>query len=269
MKKVAPESVTEEGLSTDGTTEIIKNFPDPEDKIIHIKKGVVNASVAEGLMNEFWNYLDAGDIMWVVDGDEVWYGWAIQRIKELLLYRRPKVQTIGVNSHVFWHDLRHVIWQDTSGYWNNPGARVFFEVHSGMKFPYHGRIPGGGPPLQQVNVVEPMFHHYAYARPIRKIYVKLKHLIYQYWHEHAGGQDKETFMLDGVEYDKEKWLWHQVFWTNNYDYVNGVKFKKYEGPYPESMIFPSRHRYFETLEWNEKPINKELALCQAGEDILA
>ena len=260
MKEIAPGSITEEGLSTDGTTKIIENFPDPEDKIIHVKKGLVDASVADGLMNEFWNYLDQGDIMWVIDGDEVWYGWAVQRIKELLLYRRPKVQTIGVNSYVFWHDLEHIIWQDTTGYWNNPGARVCFEVYPGMRFPFHGRIPGGSPPLHQVNVAEPIFHHYAYARPVEKIYIKLKHLIHQYWHEHAGSQNKESFILDDAEYNRETWLWHQVFWTNNYDYVNGVRFKRYSGAYPESMVFPVKHRYFDFLEWNEKPIVKEYAL---------
>jgi len=269
FKRVAPEMVTEDGLSIDGTSEIIKNFPDPEGKIVYIQAGFFGETLNQ--LGHYWfPYIDDGDIFFHIDGDEVWYDWSLRRIKEIFLYRRPKTTVMTVMAYQFWHDLQHVILEDTMGLWHGD-ITIFREMKHPLcenSNPSNVRIqctnPGGG----GVGMRIPCYCHMAYARPDWRIYAKLKYLVSVGWDRClVTNCIKNIRELDGKKYTEQEWVNHQVFFKNNWDWVNGVTCKNIDNikiapfyekeifNYPETLIFPYLHPYFHALCWDGKPLN--------------
>lgn len=120
MKLVAlPSRLTKEGLSTDGTTRIIKNFPDPEHKIEYHPVGFVDDSEWD-LRTRLVQMVDVGDILWLMDGDEVYSDKLSEAIHEWIKVRG--VDCFWLPGMIFWHDLRH--FRDGFG-WDRAHQRIY------------------------------------------------------------------------------------------------------------------------------------------------
>jgi len=114
---------TDNGKSTDNTIDIIKSFPDPENKIVLIEKeGFWNGKTE--MCNE-WSKRATGDYIWQIDGDEFYTKKDIDRIKKILEKYQPNAVHFYANH--FWGDINHCI-DETSGFgWGNdiPWKRIF------------------------------------------------------------------------------------------------------------------------------------------------
>ncbi len=106
MRKIVLDSrVTDRGLSTDGTTQIIRDFPDPDHKIEHRPMGFVWGG--ENLIYQYMiDDINVGDYMWVIDGDIVYPPEFAKQIKDWC--DNNTYDVIWLCEHVFWHDLSHI-----------------------------------------------------------------------------------------------------------------------------------------------------------------
>lgn len=115
-----------DGLSTDGTTELIEQFPDPQKKINHIKLGRVDL---EGYARQA--YLDAisdNDVLiMVVSGDEVFFPEDIVRARDFLI-ENPEYDGVQAKHYFFYHDFMHYIYDKC------PNERFFKRGKRGYRF---------------------------------------------------------------------------------------------------------------------------------------
>jgi hypothetical protein len=126
-----PQRVTERGLSTDRTAEIVQSFPDPDHKITFIQHGWtsmggVNAKCE--LRNRYMEYIDPG-LLIVIDADEF---YRKQDLRELIdnMRRHPQYSAYTVPQIHFWHSQKHFI---TGGYYDVPHTR-FWHVRRGDRY---------------------------------------------------------------------------------------------------------------------------------------
>lgn len=114
---------TPDGRSTDDCIQIVKGYPDPENKITLIEsKGFWNGKTQ--MCNE-WSKIARGDYIWQIDMDEFYFKKDIIRIKEILSKYSPNIVHFFANN--FWGDFKHCI-DETSPYtWGNeaPWMRIF------------------------------------------------------------------------------------------------------------------------------------------------
>jgi len=90
---------TPAGLSTDGTTQAIENFPDPRNKINHIKLGRVQW---ENEAREAYLNIIPNDFMVIVcDADESWLAQDIYRARDFLM-DNPKYEGVLAEHVMFW-----------------------------------------------------------------------------------------------------------------------------------------------------------------------
>lgn len=121
-------NVTKEGLSSDGTTELITNFPDPDHKIKHVKLGFVDGDESL-LWNAYVNELEIGDWCWTIDGDEIYPEESARQMVNLM--RSGRYNTIQVHLHNLWHDFDHRI---VGGGWCTIHERAFKYSEPGMHY---------------------------------------------------------------------------------------------------------------------------------------
>jgi len=126
MKK-GTDRVTKEGLSADGTTELIENYPDLGGKIKHIKLGFVEDESV--LWNAYMQELKVGEWCWCVDGDEVYPEHCARRMVQLV--NSGKYDVIRVHLHNLWHSLNQRI---VGGGWTTIHERGFRVVEPGMYY---------------------------------------------------------------------------------------------------------------------------------------
>jgi hypothetical protein len=117
---------TPDGRSTDGCLDLVKNYPDPDKKIIIIEsKGFWNGKTQ--MCNE-WSKIATGDYFWQIDMDEFYFKKDINRMKAILSKYKPNIVHFFANN--FWGDFKHCI-NETSPYtWGNeaPWMRIFKHV---------------------------------------------------------------------------------------------------------------------------------------------
>jgi len=103
-KIILPSRVTESGLSVDGTTEIIENFPDPDKKIEYKKIGFLYGG-EEIPYQMIVDNIELGDFAWVIDGDIVYDSkFASQICNDI---KSNQYDVLWVPEVVFYHDLWH------------------------------------------------------------------------------------------------------------------------------------------------------------------
>lgn len=99
---IRPDRVTERGLSVDDTTEIIRDFPDPDHKIEYCPVGFIYG--AESIPYQMIvDMAEVGEYIWVMDGDIVYPAVLCRKIRELV--DRAEVDVIWVPERVFYHDV--------------------------------------------------------------------------------------------------------------------------------------------------------------------
>lgn len=99
---IRPDRVTKRGLSVDGTTEIIKDFPDPDKKIVYCPAGFIYG--AETIPYQMIvDTAEVGEYVWVVDGDIVYPDLLCKKIRTLV--DTGDLENIWVPERVFYHDM--------------------------------------------------------------------------------------------------------------------------------------------------------------------
>ncbi len=152
-----------EGISRDRTLEIIRNFPDPKQKIRLVaskswehKDEMVNAYLAPA----------TGDYIFHVDSDEIWSRESLERISQIL-GSDPSITCLEFNPLHFWHNFQTVT---AGGHWDEPFMRIF-KFETGARWQSHEPPillnPQGVPynSIKRVNATRQWgirFHHYSY-----------------------------------------------------------------------------------------------------------
>lgn len=100
------DTVTPEGFSTDGTREIIEEYPDREKKIKYIRHG--NAPNQAALRNRYLEELTSFDgIMLQIDGDELYKPEDMLHMQGLV-EAMPDHDAFTVVHWHFWRDIHHI-----------------------------------------------------------------------------------------------------------------------------------------------------------------
>jgi hypothetical protein len=114
---------TTNGKSTDRTVEIIKNFSDPEEKIILVEAdGFWNGKTA---MTNVWCKYATGDYLWMISSDEFYKKRDVKKIINLLEEEKP--DQIDFFANHFWGDYKNCIDENTGKNWGNgiPWERIW------------------------------------------------------------------------------------------------------------------------------------------------
>ena len=119
-------SMTEDGKSTDDTLEVIKNFPDPSNKILLFENdGFWDGKTA---MCNAWNDHVDGDYLWFISSDEFYLEKDIEAIIELLEKEEP--DQVDFFADHFWGGFSDCVDEKVDGHWGNdiPWERIFKHI---------------------------------------------------------------------------------------------------------------------------------------------
>jgi len=125
---------TPNGSSTDNTVQIIREFPDPENKIKLIESDGFWDGKTE--MTNEWSKHMTGDYIWVISTDEFYFEEDVKKILNLLNTQIP--DQVDFYANHFWGDFGHCIDEFTGASWGNdtPWERIFRHVR-GAKWARH------------------------------------------------------------------------------------------------------------------------------------
>lgn len=137
-----PRSVTPDGLSTDKTAEIVRSFPDPDNKIRFIqhgwtKRGGANAKCE--LRNRYLEGVTERTLLWVIDADEFYKPEEATAVLSTLA-KHPKIAAYQIPQIHFWHNLSQFI---TGGYYDVPHCR-FWQIQPGDIYADNHNSPSRG-----------------------------------------------------------------------------------------------------------------------------
>lgn len=250
-KWIQADRLSPEGLSSDGTTEAIKSFPDPDGKIAHIPLGFV-----QGDELIFWNKLvdacNVEDFCWMIDADEIYMERDIKQLVEWM--RSDKYWAIEFPMINFWHDFHHTI---NGGDWNPIHGRIFKILEEGMHFSDYSNFARLKKGRQLLSMPEMRhkkhrtafpIYHYSYVRPPQKILEKQlwQGGMYLQWDTSEKWQRERERFKHPADYICRNFSWFNCI----YDQVTGVWVESYQGEHPEVM----RNHPYSELRWNEKPL---------------
>jgi glycosyltransferase involved in cell wall biosynthesis len=161
--------------STDGTLNILKNFPDPECKINRLfalpqPQLQQRGKVFEYIHDDCW--------LWLIDGDEVYTEENIKKIKDATTKKDVGYESIRINSYVFINDFYHYVdikmprlfkikreWQ-----------YKFVEPNKLVKFNKQLRQMSA---LPEIELPDIFFHHYSYCKSPERFMLKRQERIRQ------------------------------------------------------------------------------------------
>ena len=214
MKQAIGERVTEEGLSVDGTTEMIRSYPDTAKKIKHIPLGFIEGDESE-LWNTYLNECKVGDWCWSIDGDEVYPESEAQKMVELI--NSDKYETIKINLHNLWHTIDQRI---VGGGWWTVHERAVKIVEEGMYYKILSdvRLPDGSDLSHRgknyrVDDKDFFLVHFSYIRDRKKMLEKMcwQLRMYEKWDTHPKWHHvRESFK------SPEKFLQKNHVWFTEY-----------------------------------------------------
>lgn len=261
-KVILPDRATIHGLSVDGTTEIIKKFPDPENKIEHRPIGFIPC--AESVPYQMIvDSIDVGDYAWVIDGDIVYDTDFAEKIKSWI--DSDKYDCIWVPEVVFFHDFwheKHLFFAHHQRVFKKKSKLSFyypgcFEVHwldkdSDKPYRYIRKSEGDpmeykGKLLEELTIQrdEGFAFHYALVRNTQRI---LEKLLWQYemidrvW-QNEPARNACNLFRNPLEF---KINTHDWFLAHEPQYLT-----KWESEHPAVMKGNKWYKY----HWDEKPIN--------------
>lgn len=262
MRKVVLNSrVTDRGLSTDGTTGIIKKFPDPDNKIEYRPLGFF-----WGGENQIYQYMiddiSVGDYMWVIDGDIVYSPDFAKQTKEWI--DSGRYDCIWIPEPVFWHDFNHtkknffyhhqrvLKKQSDQSFYFAGTFEVKWAVHPGWRVCMYNR-----PPEEQFEYnghkltykfcdarKREFAYHYGYVKSVQRI---LEKLLWQYemidhrW-DNVGAREHCSKFRNPLDFKLQTQDWFTASETENYQVWNLG--------HPEVM----KHNKWSEYRWNEKPL---------------
>lgn len=276
MRKVILDSrVTDRGLSTDGTTEIIKDFPDPDHKIEYRPMGFVWGG--ENLIYQYMiDDINVGDYMWVIDGDIVYEPKFAGQIKEWC--DNNIYDVIWVCEPVFWHDFYHIkssftphhqrilkkqsnasfyypVLFEAKWVWDPMWRIAYYERHAHLYLGDLENFRWKNPysELYEDKQYNPKWceqekgefaYHYAYVRPLQKVIEKL---LWQYemidrkWNN-VGAREHCSMFQNPLDFKLQTMDWFTAGQPDDYG--------KWELGQPDIM----KNNKWSDYRWDEKPL---------------
>jgi len=161
---------THDGHSTDKTIELIKNFPDPANKIEFIQLDRPFKSLEEQ-KQVFLDSSRDGDWIFIVDCDEFYMDGDIEKLRQYI-YKRPLASELMVTFLHFYRDFKHV--RDFGPEWVCSHQRIL-RWRPGLRYHTHpvatqadGVCTYFHPQIQQFRYVTPIFiYHYGHAKGVK------------------------------------------------------------------------------------------------------
>ena len=263
-KVILPSRVTDRGLSVDGTTQIIKSFPDPDKKIKYLPVGFIYGG--ENIPYQMiLDLSEVGDYIWVMDGDIVYPKQLCEKIRDWV--NGGTYSCIWIPERVFYHDLwheKHLFFAHHQRIFRNPSVQAFyfprcFEVHwidvyegvtdKGLYF--YGRDAEYEQHGKRFNSkycdpqIDGFAFHYAYVRGIQRT---LEKLLWQYnmidrrWDNAVERTACKKFGRDPLEF---KIMTHDYFLNHEPEHR-----RRFNGKHPDVMFNNKWMDYY----WDEKSI---------------
>ena len=224
MRQAIGERVTPEGLSIDGTTQVVENYPDRDKKITHLKVGFVEGDESD-LWNAYLGECSVGDWCWSIDGDEVYPRVQAQKMVDLM--KCGQYLTIRINLHNLWHEFDQRI---VGGGWNTVHERaakvveeeMFYQVLSDLKCKDGKDVSRKGRVYNDKNLY---LVHFSYVREKQKMLEKMvwQLKMYQHWDTAPKWAHHRT-MYKG---DAAKYLQRNHVWFTDY-FEEGIELEAYE-----------------------------------------
>lgn len=188
VEQVAEREATEDGLSLDGTTSIIGNLPDPENKIRYVHVGIVQNKVA---LRRAHNDLMDDDTDWVfvVDGDEAYTAEALDNTLRLINDNEDLVW-VGAPFFNFVGDFWHLLGpqQKPKNFYPRPGMFQDRDGNFMSNGQYHERLyrllPGVGYHQSHVCVQDSQGRHLYASGKYRsnRLYIPFENEEYNWIH---------------------------------------------------------------------------------------
>ena len=123
---------TEDGHSTDATLELVRNFPDPEDKIELYTRDRHFKSLEEQKQT-FLNLASEGEWLFIVDCDEFYLKGDVERVRNAIRKRPTASEIIPTFLH-FYRDIYHV--RASHPEWQPQHQRII-RYREGLKYHTH------------------------------------------------------------------------------------------------------------------------------------
>jgi hypothetical protein len=125
---------TNDGRSTDDTVNVIKNIPDPDNKIRLIEsRGFWNGKTE--MCNE-WSKISTGDYVWQLDSDEFYHKSDMIKIKNMLEEKMP--DAVYFNAYHFFGGFNHCIDERSYPNWaSGPWFRIFKNIPGDSRWISH------------------------------------------------------------------------------------------------------------------------------------
>jgi len=123
---------TDDGHSTDGTLELIRNFPDPDGKIELYQANRFFKSLEEQKQT-FLDHANKGEWLFIVDCDEFYHEGDIERVRNAIKARPDASEIIPTFIH-FYRDIRHLKAPEPE--WQPQHQRII-RFQAGMRYHTH------------------------------------------------------------------------------------------------------------------------------------
>lgn len=233
--KLYPKDNVKKGHSTDRTIEIIKNFPDPQNKIVLVQGEWKNK------MEQRSQYAKriTGDYMFVVDADECYIKADLDILKNEVL-SKPNVELWRFNQDPnpsrrgiihFWHGIdKHVI----GGYWNVPHNRIY-KFSKGLRYTTNHNHPAkkNGKAVVKDNVktetTKIKCYHLGFSKCKQNMADKI-----QFYKNRGEGKEKNPQLRKRRQmYVDCRDAWFN--WKPGNKLPHGAKVLPYNGPLPEVL----------------------------------
>lgn len=160
--------------STDGTIELVQNFPDPKGKIKLITGSWTNKSEQR---NAYVAELREGDWMLLMDGDELFDERGLWRLSALM----HQHDVLCPGFYLFWNNCSTL----GIGAWTKYQQMKVVKWHTGYHFGTDHNMPitaEGRRVVDLGNVYrgeEPLYYHYSWVKPLEKLRQKARYYKHQ------------------------------------------------------------------------------------------
>lgn len=163
----------EDGSSTDGTVLIIESMEDPDNKIKLIQGKWKDKTEQR---NVYCQLLDDTDYAFIIDGDEVWDKFNLNKIEQMI-FSRPDIPALQFNFKDFWKDFRHI----SKGVWGQFTGRkslINLTLTGNIKYDLHTLpVMENGGNINSVYINDIYFFHYSYLRNDKKMKQKIQYYL--------------------------------------------------------------------------------------------
>lgn len=268
-KIIRPDRVTKRGLSTDGTSDIIRNFPDPDNKIDYRPVGFIpgDESIPYQMIVDL---AEVGEYIWVLDGDIVYPKAYARKLHEWV--KSGEFDVIWVPERVFFHDFcheQHNFFGHHQRIFRKPHVSAFyfprcFEVHwledqpgfSDKALRFYGRdsmVPFPDITKEYPSLVchpekDGFAYHYALVRDNQRM---LEKLLWQYeMIERRWGNSDERATCNKVGKNALEFKLNTHVWFLAHQPDLGMVVRRWAGTHPDIMT----KNKWRDVYWDEKPV---------------